>query len=78
MYLFKYYFEYFWRRINEVFFKYYYIVKEIVIIVFENEVIYVNIKKMVINLKVLYKSIILMLGICVSGKYKYFDKFMFC
>lgn len=34
-------------------------------------------KKMVTNLKVLHKSIILMLGICASGKHKYFDKLMF-
>lgn len=32
---------------------------------------------MVTNLKVLHKSIILMLGICASGKHKYFDKLMF-
>lgn len=77
VHLLKYYFEYPWRRTNEVFFKHYHIVKEIAITVFENEVIYANIKKMVTNLKVLHKSIILMLGICASGKHKYFDKLMF-
>lgn len=77
VHLLKYYFEYPWRRTNEVYFKHYHIVKEIAITVFENEVIYANIKKMVTNLKVLHKSIILMLGICASGKHKYFDKLMF-